>query len=114
MYFYRPPGFQLFRLDGYDELDALLRAGPKKFLLITDHVQKLPEQDLFVPQAELLFRSYPPWVENFNISNWLQRSRHFSLYEVDTQQSANASARAVAVARRESSAFVPWPLTPGP
>jgi phosphatidylinositol glycan class B len=103
MYFYRPPGFQLFRLDGYDELDALLRAGPKKFLLITDHVQKLPEQDLFVPQAELLFRSYPPWVENFNISNWLQRSRHFSLYEVDTQQPADTAAQTVAVSQRKRS-----------
>jgi len=77
-------------------------------------VQKLPEQDLLVPQAELLFRSYPPWVENFNLSNWLQRSRHFSLYEVDNQQPANTASQAVSIARRESPASAAWPLNPGP
>ncbi|HEX3997569.1 MAG TPA: hypothetical protein VHX65_03355 [Pirellulales bacterium] len=84
MFFYRPPGFQLKRLDGYDELAALMRVGPRKFLLITDRVRKTPEQDLIVPQAEPVYRSYPQWVENYNYFNWLQRSRHYTLYEVDS------------------------------
>ena len=82
MYFYRPPGFQLIRLDGYDELDALVRSGPKQFLLLTDLVHTEPEQKLIVPQAELVYRSYPSWIENFNYFNWLQRSRHYSMYVV--------------------------------
>ena len=82
MYFYRPPGFQLIRLDGYDELAALVRSGPKKFLLLTDLVHTEPEQKLIVPQAELVYRSYPSWIENFNYFNWLQRSRHYSMYLV--------------------------------
>jgi GPI mannosyltransferase 3 len=100
MYFYRPPGFQLFRLDGYDELDSLLRVGPTKFLLITDRVRTASEQELIVPRTELVYRSYPPWVEDYNYFNWLQRSRRYSVYEVDSRRQAGAPR--ISAARRES------------
>jgi phosphatidylinositol glycan class B len=103
MYFYRPPGFQLMRLDGYDELSWLLRVGPPKFLLITDHVRKEPEQDLIVPQAELVYRTYPPWVENYNYFNWQQRSRRYSMYEVDSRKQTDADPLRQSMVRRDVS-----------
>lgn len=113
MYFYRPPGFQLDRLDGYDELSALTRVGPVKFLLITDRVQKAPEQDLVAPHAQLIYRSYPEWVENYNYLNWLERSRRYSLYEVEGNAVATGD-RDHGSGTRET-ATVPRPaVEPGP
>ena len=86
MYFYRPAEFHLNRLDGYDELNSLVQRGPGKFLLITDCVHKAPEQDLVAPRATLVYRSYPEWVEKYNYFNWLERSRCYSVYEVERDE----------------------------
>jgi phosphatidylinositol glycan class B len=87
MFFYRPTGFVYQELKDYDELKGLLRTGPRKFLLITDQISLSGEQAEIAPQATLVWRSYPSWLENYNYLHWLDRSKTFSMYAIDTKQS---------------------------
>jgi phosphatidylinositol glycan class B len=83
MFFYRPTGFTYNAIKGYDDLKDLLRNGPRKFLLITDQISLSGEQAEIAPQATLVWRSYPSWLENYNYFHWLDRSKTFSLYVID-------------------------------
>ena len=88
MYFYRPPGFVYRKLKSFAQLDGLLERGPRKFLLITDRISLASKQAQIVPQARLVWRSYPSWLENYNYLHWLDRSKTFSMYAIETKQPA--------------------------
>jgi phosphatidylinositol glycan class B len=97
MFFYRPKGFVYQELRDYDELKVLLRTGPPKFLLITDQISLSGEQAEIAPQATLVWRSYPAWLENYNYLHWLDRSKTFSMYAIETGQShSEVSAKIIA------------------
>jgi hypothetical protein len=83
MFFYRPKGFVYEELKSYAELKERLRTGPRKFLLITDQISRSGEQAEIAPQATVVWRSYPSWMENYNYLHWLDRSKTFSLYAID-------------------------------
>ncbi len=86
MFFYRPRGFVYHELKSFDELKELLRNGPRKFLLITDQISLSGEQAEIAPQATLVWRSYPSWLENYNYFHWLDRSKTFSLYAIERRE----------------------------
>ena len=83
MFFYRPKGFVYKELKSYDQLKELFANGPRKFLLITDQISLSGEQAEIAPQATLVWRSYPSWLENYNYLHWLDRSKTFSMYAIE-------------------------------
>jgi phosphatidylinositol glycan class B len=88
MFFYRPKGFVYKELKSYDQLKEVLRTGPQRFLLITDQISLAGEQAEIAPQATLVWRSYPSWLENYNYLHWLDRSKTFSMYAIDSGERA--------------------------
>ncbi len=102
MFFYRPKDFVFRELKNYDELRNLLQAGPRRFLLITDQISLAGQQAELAPQATLVWRSYPSWLENYNYFHWLDRSKTFSMYTVDPgEQAARVGGAPRGVDRRE-------------
>jgi hypothetical protein len=100
MFFYRPKGFVYEELKSYDDLKELLRTGPRRFLLITDQISLSGEQAGIAPQATLVWRSYPSWLENYNYLHWLDRSKTFSLYAIERRDDAERFGAASAAAKR--------------
>jgi phosphatidylinositol glycan class B len=86
MYFYRPDGFMFNELRSFDELQTAMNNGPRQFLLITDQLSLADEQGRIAPEAKLVWRSYPSWLEQFNYFHWLDRARTFSMYAIDTSR----------------------------
>jgi phosphatidylinositol glycan class B len=86
MYFYRPDGFMFNELRSFDELQAAMKNSPRQFLLITDQLSLADQQGRIVPEAKLVWRSYPSWLEHFNYFHWLERARTFSMYAIDTSR----------------------------
>ncbi len=99
MFFYRPPNFTCRRLRSEDELAAIVRRGSGEFLVVRDRLAKwsLPET---ATDVRLVYSTYPAWVENYNVGNWLSNSKRFSLYAVETPLTtigtSPASERAIA------------------
>ena len=81
MYFYRPPNFTCRRLHSDEELAAIPRDGDDDVLIVRDRLA-----DWSLPQgtARLVYRTYPAWVEKYNIGNWLSNSKRFSVYAVES------------------------------
>ncbi|HKD36975.1 MAG TPA: hypothetical protein VKB78_09240, partial [Pirellulales bacterium] len=100
MFFYRPKEFVYKELKSYDELKDLLQTGPRKFLLITDQISLSGEQADIAPQATLVWRSYPSWLENYNYLHWLDRSKTFSLYAIERQDDPERLGLASAARKR--------------
>ncbi len=92
MFFYRPAGFVYTKLDDFDALKRVVEHGPERFLLITDQISLASKQSEIVPRATLAYRSYPSWMERYNYFHWLDRSRTFSMYEVDRGLRTNSDA----------------------
>ena len=83
MFFYRPPNLDVERLWSFQHLAEVLPTAPEQFLLVRDRIVDSPEQDAVVPQARLVYSTYPAWIERVNYGDWLQHSKRFSLYSVD-------------------------------
>ncbi len=83
MFFYRPPNLDVERLWSFKHLAELLPTAPEHFLLVRDRLDDSPEQDVVVPQAQLIYSTYPTWIERVNYFDWLRYSKRFGLYAVD-------------------------------
>ena len=83
MFFYRPPNLHIARLQDFAHLAKLLPTAPEHFLLVRDRLVDSPEQDAVVPEARLVYSTYPAWIEQVNYGDWLQHSKRFSLYSVN-------------------------------
>jgi GPI mannosyltransferase 3 len=100
MYFYRPEGFVFAELRNFDELKETMSHGPRPFLFITDQISLADEQAGIVPEAKLVWRSYPSWLEHFNYFHWLDRARTFSMYAIDNSGRAAETVAKTATDRR--------------
>ena len=83
MFFYRPPNLDVVRLWSFKHLAELLPTAPEHFLLVRDRLDDSPEQNVVVPQARLVYSTYPTWIEHVNYFDWLRYSKRFGLYAVD-------------------------------
>jgi phosphatidylinositol glycan class B len=54
---------------------------PRDVLIVRDRVTPWADQNLIAFPAELVYATYPAWMENYNYFGWLQHSKRFSLYE---------------------------------
>ncbi len=107
MFFYRPPGFSVQRVADTDALEALLRSSSHELLVVRDRVTPWAEKDAVTPRPELLYRTYPPWIENYNYFGWLQHSKRFSLYAFDASQRAAVQTRPAEETHSSASRIMP-------
>jgi phosphatidylinositol glycan class B len=103
MFFYRPPGFTIERVHGTDELESLMRTSPRDVLVVRDRVSAWPDEQSVTPTPRLIYRTYPPWVESYNYFGWLQHSKRFSLYAVETRSQTGGKGTSAANAKSTAS-----------
>ena len=102
MFFYRPPNLTIRRVNDYVQLGSSLADVLGPALVLSDRLSDAPEQAAAAPQAQLIYRTYPSWVERCNYFHWLERSKHYSLYAVDEQRPDAAIPIAAALAPSHS------------
>ena len=102
MFFYRPPNLKIQRVADYSALAAELRTEPGPALVLSDRLSDPPEKAALSPLTNLIYRTYPSWVEQYNYFHWLQRSKHYSLYAVDAVGQPDSSPALTQRAREQS------------
>ena len=78
MFFYRPPNFVVHRLKDDKELESVLDSEKNDFLVVRDRLTSWLCPATFPSEVQLLYTTYPHWVEKFNWFNWLSNSKRFS------------------------------------
>ncbi len=80
-YFYYPQGLRLKKIENQARLNEYKKQNPSQLLLLYDpHFYPAEEIKMYIGQP--VFKTFPEWVTNFNIGNWLGRAKSWSLYSV--------------------------------
>jgi len=103
MFFYRPPNFTCKRLKTDEQLATALRRNAGEILVLRDRLANWsPPDDAPAADVQLIYNTYPAWVEHFNWGNWLSNSKRFALYAIrplHSESVASQSAQQSAVER---------------
>ncbi len=86
MYFFRPADMPIVQVGSYDELPSLREGSSDRLLVMCNQLSESPRLKSRRPEPQLLYRTYPAWVERYNYFHWFSRSRHYSLYGVTLEE----------------------------
>jgi len=79
VYFYRPENYKLHKVGTFKKLEEAIEKQP---LLFFYEKNTLPqEQKGITAKCSMVYQSIPEWIKHFNFTNWMSRSRIWSLYE---------------------------------
>ena len=90
MFFYRPPNFIVHRLKDDKELESIVGSSSDNFLVVRDRLSQWSCPAIPPSDQQLVYTTYPHWVEKFNWFNWLSNSKRFALYSIDVPTTATA------------------------
>ncbi len=91
MYFHRPANFVVRRVHDEHELATKLSSCDGACLVVRDRLGDWPTPGSIDATADLVYRTYPAWVERFNWFNWLSNSKRFALYAVHPEKDGTAA-----------------------
>jgi phosphatidylinositol glycan class B len=93
MYFFRPADMPIVQVAGYDALPSSRNGASDRLLVMSNQLSDPAQLKSLKPKPQLLYRTYPAWVEQYNYFHWLSRSRHYRLDGVTLEEPILAAKR---------------------
>jgi len=82
LYFYKPSDIRIYDSLKTRQVDSITSKLKGPVLLLSNNWQLDNEFTKTHPNAKLVYRSMPMWLDNFNVNNWLGKTSMYKLYEL--------------------------------
>ena len=81
--FYKRQNLDIIRISEYDEINQY----PGEVKLIVTHDRDLINE--LDQSQKIVYTALPVWVKNFNVNNWVERTKFWKVYEINTEFDKN-------------------------